>query len=99
MKYLKIERSLGYFYQKDGEYKEIDTITKDDLLFIIDNVFKDDFECDDYDPSLLKNKAHQIIYQNIWRKITELVSKKQDFEQHTKVMYKDSLEKYNTQEL
>ena len=63
MKYLRINGNNGEFLNKESQYKLIDKIDKEDLLFLIDSaVEKEDFEIDPYDSEKIKNPAHQIIY-------------------------------------
>ncbi len=59
MKYLRINGNNGEFLNKESQYKLIDKIDKEDLLFLIDSaVEKEDFEIDPYDSEKIKNPAH-----------------------------------------
>jgi hypothetical protein len=97
MKYLEIKDSLG-FYTINGEQKQIDKINKEDLLSLVDLALGGDFEMDPYDPDKLQNKAHQIIYENIFNKINSLVAEKNQFKRKSESMYQKAVNKYGVQE-
>lgn len=101
MKYLKIEDNKGYFLQqKDSttEWVEIDRISKENLLFLLNSAISEDFEMDVYDETTLANKAHQIIYKNIFEKFTNLVAMKSKFKDESESYYKEAIEKYGVNE-
>lgn len=99
MKYLRINDTVGEFLKKDSSYSLIDKINKDDLLFLIDcAVEKDDFEIDPYDSEKIKNPAHQIIYENIYKKFDELLRNKTQLKDQVDNLYKDAFEKYSKTE-
>jgi hypothetical protein len=98
MKYLKIDNNKGYFLRpKDSgaEWIEIDTINKDDLLYLLNNAISSDFEMDPYSEDKMANKAHQIIYKNIYEKFTNLDAMKSKFKDDSESFYKDAIEKYS----
>ena len=70
MKYLMIDNGMG-FYCLDGSVaskKPLDNITKEELLTLVELcVEKEDFEMDQYDATLVRHAAHQIIYKNIFQ--------------------------------
>lgn len=95
MKYLKIEKDKGYFYNADKkEFHEISEINKDDLLFLLDKCILDDFEMDPFEENKIANKAHQIIYKNLFEKFTQLLSNKTRFEDECNLMFREAIEKY-----
>ena len=66
MKYLIIEKNRAY-YQLDssGSKIEIDQISKEDLLKLVELCLEDeDFEMDTFDSSSIPQAAQQIIYRN-----------------------------------
>ena len=75
MKYLMIDNGMG-FYCLDGSValkKPLDNITKEELLTLVELcVEKEDFEMDQYDATLVRHAAHQIIYKNIFQKLDDL---------------------------
>ena len=92
MKYLKIEGKKGLYW--DGsQYKEIDKINKDDLLILLNSAEKDDFELDPYEESLIGNRAHQIIYENIYNKLKQF--DKDQFKKEVDKLYKMAINKYS----
>ncbi len=92
MKYLKIEGDKGYYW--DGEKdQEIDKIDKDGLLFLLNSVEDDGFELDPYDENKLGNKAHQIIYENIYLKLKQV--DRGQFKKEVSELYKKAIKKYS----
>ena len=100
MKYLKIEENKGFFIRKGEQSKlewiQIDLITKDDLLFLLNKAVVEDFEMDEFKEVILSNKAHQIIYRNLYEKFSELVLNKTRFKDESDSLYKTALEKYKS---
>lgn len=94
MKSLKIEENKG-FYWNGSEYKEIDKITKDDLLTLLNLAETDDFELDPYNESLIANRAHQIIYENIFNKFSQFLGDKEQFKREVDELYKEAIGKYS----
>ncbi|MCY4576943.1 MAG: hypothetical protein OXB96_00715 [Candidatus Kaiserbacteria bacterium] len=94
MRYLKIKNDQGFYW--DGkEDREIDKINKDDLLKLLNAAETDEFSMDPYDDSLIKNKAHQIIYENIHSKITQFLDEKDQFKNQVDGLYKEAIRKYS----
>ncbi len=97
MKRLKIEDNKGYF-KTDQDWTEIDQISKDDLMFLLDKaVEEDEFELDEYDADKLANKAHAIIYKNIFEKFSDFLDNKTRFKDESQTLYKEAFEKYSVQ--
>lgn len=96
MKYLMIRRSKAYFIDADSKEKEIDTIGKDDILFLLEKATNPEveFEIDELDSSNVKNEAHRIIYENISEKFKELLKNRNVFIDESESLYKDALSKY-----
>ncbi len=102
MIYLKIEDNRGFFL-RDGEervatWHAIDLITKEDLYFLLKRAVSDDFEMAAYDEQILSNKAHQIIYRNLYEKFIDLVGNKTRFSDESDNLYRAALEKYKPAE-
>lgn len=94
MKYLKIENNKGYYW--DGsKYQEIDKINKKDLFTLLNIAESEDFEMDSYDESQLGNKAHQIIYENIYTKFEQFLGDKGQFKKEVDSLYKEAIGKYS----
>lgn len=98
MKRLKIEDNKAYF-KTDKDWTEIDQISKNDLMFLLDKAFEEDeFELDEYDAEKLANKAHAIIYKNIFEKFSDFLDNKTRFKDESQTLYKEAFEKYSVQE-
>lgn len=95
MKYLKIEDNKGYFLEKDAIWKEIDKITKEDLMVLLNQCIEDEFEMDEFLTDSIGNKAHQIIYKNLHDKFVELNENKNRFKDESEQLYKEAYEKYS----
>ena len=96
MKYLKIENGKGYYWNGQEEI-EIDKINKDDLLALLNYAESDDFEMDEYDENMLQNKAHQIIYENLYHKLKEFLNDKEQFKREVEELYKAAINKYSAE--
>lgn len=94
MIYLKIENNSGKFL-KDGNYLTVDKMTRDDLWHLAKAVMDDEsFEMDQYDESRIGNKAHQIIYKNVYELLVSLQNCKEQFRSECEAMYKEAYDKY-----
>jgi len=95
MKLLEIVDSKGHFRLKDGSFAEIDKITKEDLLRLVDwTLSEDDIEYDEYSDDAVKNQAHQIVYKSVYEKLTELRSRRNKFVDESERMYLADYEGY-----
>tara|TARA_Y100000310_G_C20073777_1_gene530604 strand:+ start:239 stop:550 length:312 start_codon:yes stop_codon:yes gene_type:complete len=95
MKHLKINNNKGYYQTESDEWKEIDKIDKEDLMTLLDKATENDFEMDEYDAEKLPNKAHSIIYRNLYEKFSELVENKDRFKDESEQLYRNAFEKYS----
>ncbi len=95
MTYLKISDSKGHFHTGDENWEEIDQISKDDLMVLLDKAVSSDFSMDEFDPEKIPNKAHQIIYRNLYEKFTDLLDNKNRFKDESEQLYKSAIEKYS----
>ena len=103
MKYLKIEDNRGFFLRiaADGgadTWSEIDQIGKDDLFALLNKAISEEFEMDEFNEDVLSNKAHQIIYKNLYEKFLDLLTNKTRFKDESESLYKAAIEKYSTPE-
>jgi hypothetical protein len=98
MKYLKIEDNKGFFLKdlnvESPFYVPIDQITRDDLLPMLNKAISEEFEMDEFREELVSNKAHQIIYKNLYEKFAELLSEKSRFKDESEGLYKNAFDKY-----
>ena len=95
MKYLKVENNKVFFLNSSNEWKEIDTINKNDLLYLMDKIIiEEDFEMDEYNEDSIANKAHQIIYKSLYDKFKSLLEDRTRFHDESRKLYKEAYEKY-----
>lgn len=77
-----------------NDWIELDQISKDDLLKLLDIATSQEFSMDEYEDALLQNPAHNIIYKNIHGKFSELLNNKTRFQDSVNSMYKAAIDKY-----
>ena len=53
---------------------------------------------DEFNEDVLSNKAHLIIYKNIYEKFSDLLTNKTRFKDESESLYKVAIEKYSTPE-
>ncbi|GGW99892.1 hypothetical protein [Salegentibacter mishustinae] len=97
MIYLKIEDNRGFFLKDKNspeDWTELDKIEKDDLMKLLDYATEEEFDMDEYNEETLGNKAHQIIYKNLYEKFHNFLSNKNRFKDETDNIFKEELEKY-----
>lgn len=94
MKILKISNGKGFFLRDPDNWVEIDQISKEDLMNLLDKVISDDLEMDEFQTTSLHNKAHQIIYKNLYQKFNELNENRNRFKDESEQFYKSAIEKY-----
>ncbi len=96
MIYLKIDNGKGYFRNLFGEMQEIDSIRKEDILYLLDQATDGSisFEMDSIINGNIQNEAHKIIYDSLFRKFNELLNNKNRFLDESEAIYKEALQKY-----
>lgn len=94
MKLLKIENHLGYYLAEDGAYHEIDQITKESLLWILEKVLDGAGEFDEYDEAELKNQAHQVVYKSIYSNLKALEARRQEFIDESERLFLEDYKRY-----
>lgn len=97
MKCLEVSNGKGYFLNLQGEMQEIDKISKEDILRLLDIATDKDktFEMDLCDEKHgPENEAHRIIYGHLYKKFSEFLENKTRFHDESTSMYKDALNKY-----
>lgn len=97
MKILRINNHLGEYSLDGVNYSPIDTISKEDLLGLIDKFISVECEMDAYVEGLIGNPAHKIIYQNIYARFIDLGQNKDQFKDMRENTYKDAINKYRGQ--
>lgn len=102
MKYLKIEDNKGYFLKQEKEqpdqWIEIDKISKEDLMNLLESAISSDFEIDEYVEENIGHKAHQIVYKSIFEKFKDLINNKKSFIDESDSQFRSAIEKYESLE-
>lgn len=95
MESLKIENNRGFFKREGEGWVEINKMTKEDLYDLVNwALSEDDFTMDAYDESSLQNPAHKTIYSHIYRQLTDIRDRKEEFAEEISSSYKEAYDKY-----
>lgn len=95
MKYLKIDKSKGYYLDTNENYKEIDQINGEDIFYILDSIItKEDFEMDEYDEEKPQNQVHRIIYKELYDKFLSFKDQKEEIKNEIDNLYIEAKNKY-----
>jgi len=95
MKILKIDNGCGYFRKvADGDWLEIDSINKHDLLCLLNMYLENEAQMDDPSEKELSNEVHKIVYSNIFEKLSALAENKSTFKDESERLYIAELNKY-----
>ena len=94
MKLLKIENNLGHYWGEDGAYHEIDQITKEALLWVLERILDGSGELDEYDEDELKNQAHQVVYKSIYNNLKALAARRQEFLDESERLFLEDYKRY-----
>ena len=94
MQLLKIEKNKGFFIGESGELLSVEKITKEHLLRLVDLTLSEEVTFDVYDPESLPNKAHQIVYKNVYEKLLDLYAKRDEFVDESERLFLDDYNKY-----
>ena len=95
MEYLKINNNKGLFYRAGEGMVEVNKMTKEDLYALVNAALKEEeFEMTPYDETQLQNPAHKTIYSHIYRQLTDIHQRKEEFNDDIQCVYKDAYDKY-----
>jgi len=94
MKHLRISDGTAQFSTDDDEWTDIEKISKDDILKLVDLALNSDFELDAYEKEKILNPAQDIIYRNIVEKMGDLISKRDRFKDESNQFYAEAIQKY-----
>ena len=94
MKLLKIEDNKGLFLKSEDDFLPVDELSKDDLLRLVSLSLENEVDFDEYDDDKLKNPAHQIVYKNVYEKLSALHARREEFFDESKRLYLADYEKY-----
>ena len=95
MKCLKIENGKGFFSLDGKSWKPLDEISKEDILTIMNLCLEGSFEMDNPSDETVHNKAHDIIYKNLYAKFLELNNQRTRFKDESEYLFKEALAKYS----
>ncbi len=95
MQHLKINDNKGFYQIEPNQWKEIDKIDKEDLMLLLDKAIESEFEMDKFEADKISNKAHSIIYRNLYEKFSELSENKNRFKDESELLYKNAFDKYS----
>lgn len=94
MKYLRIDNRKGQFV-KDGNWLDITSMDKEDLMRIVRAALEDDqFEIDEFDEGALPNPAHKIIYRHMYQQLTDIHTRRNEYQEAKRNLFKDAYEQY-----
>lgn len=96
MKCLIIEDGKGFFSLDGVSKTQLDQISKDDLLKLLNLIVEteEDISTDEYDEEKLHQAAHRIIYRNLYQKFQDLSKNKRRFKDESSALYRSAIEKY-----
>lgn len=94
IKLLKIENGGGFFRSENGDYHEIDQITKEALLWLLERILDGSGVMDDYDAADLKNQAHQVVYKSIYDNLKALEARRQEFIDESERLFLEDYKRY-----
>jgi len=97
MKVLKIEDNKGYFLNDKGQFLQIDEITKDDLMNLLNRILKEESTMDEFKAELIGNQSHQIIYKSIYDKLNALDLSRDRFKDESDRKYLEAIKKYQSE--
>ena len=92
---MRIDNNTGQYLSEDGRFTEVDKITKEDLLRLVDLALQEEeIEYDEYSDEKLKNQAHQIIYKSVSEKLKGLRDRRKEFIDKSERLYLAEYERY-----
>ncbi|MCY3236413.1 hypothetical protein [Acinetobacter pittii] len=95
MKCLKIDNGKGFFSLDGDSWSALDEISKECILTIINLCLESSFEMDSPTEVTVHNKAHDIIYKNLYAKFLELNNQRTRFKDESENLFKEALAKYS----
>ena len=97
MTLLKINNNKGMFSTDGTNYVEIEKISKDDIYKIFEIILNEDEitieESNDTDKKI-SSPAQNIIYNNIYEKVKEVILEKEDIKSFDDDIYYEAMKKY-----
>jgi uncharacterized protein YdhG (YjbR/CyaY superfamily) len=63
----------------DVNTSDCDKLDKENLLRLVEHALTKEVEMDEYNPEVLKNEAHRIIYRSVHKQLQELSARRSEF--------------------
>lgn len=101
MMLLKIENNKGKFSTDGINFIEVEKISKDDILKMLEKVLSENeiiIEESNNDDKKINSPAQKIIYDNIYEKINEIIDEKEEINSFEDDEYYDAIKKYQSKE-
>ncbi|MDU3177391.1 hypothetical protein [Anaerococcus sp.] len=97
MNYTKIENNnVFYRLEEKDDWKYISDINGEDLLILTEKCVEDEnFEIEEYNSSLIRNEAHNIIYKSIYSNLIEIYKDRNSIIDQNKQRYSEIINKYS----
>ncbi len=99
MTYLWIDNGKAFFRNKQAQTICIDQISKDDLLFLLEEATREDANFEMMEPvdGAIQNAAHKIIYESLYAKMSELLKDRERFLDESNHLFEDAFHKYKNE--
>lgn len=100
MKLLKIENNNGKFSTDGVDFIEIEKISKDDILKILEKVLNESeifIDESNEDDMKINSPAQKIIYDNIYKTVKEVIEEKDEINSFEENEYYIALKKYTNE--
>ena len=98
MKLLKIKNSEGYYLKEDEEYSKIDQIAKEDILILMQTIYKnDDIKFDKQVESgnqKINIPSQAIVYDKLYEKLMDIYEKKEDIIEQVNLEFDKAFKAY-----
>ena len=101
MTLLKIENNKGKFSINGMDFIEIEKISKDDILKMLEKVLNETeiiIEESNDDDKKINSPAQKIIYDNIYEKVKEVISEKEEINSFEEDEYYIAMKKYQNKD-
>lgn len=94
---LKVENGEGMYYTKENTYACIDTIGKEEIIYLMELILDEDnvdIQENNQDDRKINNLAQKIIYEKIYEKFKAIINSKADIIAKSNEKYSEAVKKY-----
>lgn len=98
---LKVENGEGMYYTKEKGYACIDTIGKEEIIYLMELILDEsnvNIEESNEDDKKINNLAQKIIYEKIYEKFKTIISSKEDIIEKSNEKYNEAFKNYMEEE-